>query len=218
MSPMSSEEATDFHPLVAVDDWGELSRRYQVLADVLRLPGDGTLRLVRPEGWVAVPSEDFDHDDLPSLVAQCEEEARQWLWGLTLEELAWKDPHRSWPAGFEVPATLAGLQAFLSTIAVLHYALLPHEAAWTVLSLGRADCSVVLGTPETVERLLQRPVERAFAEFEAYADEWRGTSPGTAEELSTILVALRDGYLSLAPGEVLSLEAPWATWRPPTAG
>lgn len=143
----------------------------QVLADVLRLPGDGTLRLVRPEGWVAVPSEDFDHDDLPSLVAQCEEEARQWLWGLTLEELAWKDPHRSWPAGFEVPATLAGLQAFLSTIAVLHY-----------------------------------------------ADDWRGTSPGTAEELSAILVALRDGYLSLTPGEVLSLEAPWATWRPPTAG
>lgn len=212
---MGPEEATDFDPLIVVDDWGELSRRYRVLADVVGLPGDGSLHLVRPEGWVAVPSEDFDHEDLRSVLAQCEKEARRSLWGLTLEDLAWEDPERSWPAGFEVPATLAGLEGFFSMITVLHYALLPPDAAWTVLALGRADCYLVLGTPETVERLLRCPVERAFAEFEAYAEDWQGISPATAEQLFDVLTGLRDGYLSLAPGETLTLDAPWATWQAP---
>lgn len=213
---MSSEEATDFRPLVTVDNWAELSRRYQVLADVLRLPGDGTLRLVRPERWVAVPSEDFSYDDVPPILAQCEQEGRNWLWGLALEELAWEDPDRAWPAGFEVPATSDGLDAFLTAITVLHYALLPDDAAWAVLALGRADSCLVLGAPEAVERILQRPVERAFAEFEAYAEGWQGISAATAEQLSAILVGLREGYLSLAPNETFTLHAPWATWRPPT--
>lgn len=218
MSVHRSDGPADFEPLVTVDDWDELSRRYQVLASVLRLPGDGTLRLARPEGWVAVPSEDFSYNDVPAFLAQCEREGREWLWGLALEDLAWEDPDRAWPAGFEVPATHEGLDTFITAITVLHYALLPDDATWIVLALGSADCCLVLGPSEAVERILQCPLERAFAEFEAYAEDWQGTWPATAEQLLAIVNGLRDGYLSLAPGEALTLHAPWATWRPPSAG
>lgn len=195
-------------PPTPVLDGAELQRRYRTLGQVVRLPGDGTVRLVRREGWVAVPTEPLSEADAPGLLDLCEKESRQELWALSLRRQAWRAPDGSpvWPAGLELPATHRGLEALLREVAsfVNTYALLPEDAAWTALAMGPSDYGLVLGRPEAVERVLG-PVARAHQAFEEYASDLE-------EPLRAVLEALRDRYPALPPGQELLLEEPWATW------
>lgn len=218
---MSWYDPDDYLPLTTVEDWGELARRYEVLRRAVRLPGDGTIRLVRREGWVAMPTPEFNVGNVSSwlpVLVLCERERRETLWGLALEDMGWQEPDR-WdvgPAGFDVPATLDGLRGFFADILVFSYALLPPDASWVVVTVGQADYYALLGPPKAVETIIERPVEQGYKLFEEEDIPVFESFPKTAESLRRVLTALRDRYPQLTPGDTLALDEPWATWQPPT--
>lgn len=202
-------------PLNPVRDWEVLRTRYTLLSRAVRLPGDGSLRLVLRAGWVAVPTELPDAQDALPLLVLCEQEGRTVLSGMSLRQQSWTDDQGRpvWPLGFDVSATLDGLQAFLGKVSafVNCYALLPDDLAWVVVVMGPSEYAVLLGPPTAIETIIERPVEQGYALFEEYA---RSEEAGRENRLG-VLTALRDRYPRLAPGQTLHLDAPWATWRPP---
>lgn len=213
---MSASEFWDGGPLDPVRDREVLRTRYTILSGAVRLPGDGSVRLVRRAGWVAVPTELPDAQDALPLLVLCEQEQRTVLSGMSLRQQGWTDDQGRpvWPLGFDVPATLDGLQAFLGTVSafVNCYALLPDDLAWVVVIMGPSEYAVLLGPSKTIETIIERPVEQGYALFEEYA---RSEEAGREHRIG-VLTALRDRYPRLAPGETLSLDASWATWKPPT--
>lgn len=132
----------DFEPLAAVRDRSELARRYRVPEQVLRVPGDATLRLVAHPKRVAVPFGEGlpGHEDARRIAARCRQEERDQLWGLALEPLDVRDSEGGavdWPGGFDVPATAEGIRGFSRTVGPFHYALFPDDGSWVLMALLR---------------------------------------------------------------------------------
>lgn len=206
--------------LVPAWDPAEVARRYAVLRQAVRLPGDGTLRLVARPGWVAVATEDGlpSRGDADRIAAMSRRQGRGWLWALLLDDLDPHDAHGNpiaWPAVCDVAATPDGVRLVRRMAQPVHYALLPADAAWVVLALMRDDRGLVLGPAATVAEILACSIASAHHAYQQAADDQRGRDPLAAARIDAEVEQLRDRYPRLAAGDALALDAPWATWVPP---
>lgn len=206
--------------LISTEDLTELHRRYKQLFHIVRLPGDGTLSLVGRPSWVAVPQP----HGLPStleaerIARLCEREEPVRLWGLALEYINWRDADghsvQVGPHSLDVDSSREGIMTFVHAVSPHHYALLPENNAWAIITMEREDCQMVLGPPETVGTILGRRIVEAYADFASTAQRYRERSSNLADAMENMLHRLRDDYPAMGYGEELVIAAMWATWNP----
>jgi hypothetical protein len=209
-----------FDPLVPIRHKSQLDRRYQILQRAVRIPGDGTLRLVARTGWKALPVD----DELPSgnearrIATLSHQEDCHYLWALSLEKVEPLDAHGEyvdWAHSFDVPATAEGISSFRRVVAPISFALTPPSISWVLLTMPRDDLAIILGESDIIESILGVSLRRAYADFDEQAhNEQASGRKAAARQMYAISEDLRDGFPNLAPGTELSINRAWAGWNP----
>lgn len=162
------------------------------------------IALVKQLGWIAVPIEsNFDLEFEVRLQQMLSEQGTQSIFAVLIETPETK------PVAYKIPTTLDGIDEFHLVCGASNCALFAEDLDWVVVCTID-DYYIVAGREPIVLQLLGTSRDRAFANFEAYIENFSNLNwpeplgDRLKSYLGSVQSTLKD-YRQLQPGSSIEL-------------
>lgn len=197
---MTGEDWKFLNPIIDPDRASAFLQKLNRIA--FRLNDDDCIRLIKQNGWVAVPVESADHlseSEEERLLSVIQKKGYEELIAIPFENL------KDFPLVSVAPATAEGIAELNWEFSFFWLALFAGEPDWVILGT-KSNYFIVAGSPDFVCDFLDCGINDAFSEFyeffSAYSDSdlLRGYLLSVYNDLHAIYPQLESGSI-LCVGE-----------------